>query len=328
MRTDVAASLLLLASALAGCDTISSDFQAFTETFNPPTPLQAATWAVDTNDAENQRRGIALLAAAPWGGAEPYKKLYRMYVEEKNSDPLVKAFAIRALGRHGDADDAKLVATQLDSTYRIVRLEAAMALQRLHDPAVADAIWKRLVLESEDGDIRTELAIACGQYPSDAVFQALVSALDQRELAVNWASLDSLQTLTGQDNGLDSALWLAWRTGTTTPFRQEEAFLYPTFRRNRDWLDYLLFWVPLTFEDPSLPQGVTLTGTRRTYQGEEPPPDFKLPTVETPAGTPATGTPPAPPASPPASANPSPSPTTTPKPATGSGTPPLGRPGG
>lgn len=318
---------------------MSSDFQAFTETFNPPTPLEAATWAVDTNDAENQRRGIALLASAPWGGAEPYKKLYRMYLEE-NADPLVKAFAIRALGRHGDADDAKLVAKQLDSTYRIVRLEAAMALQRLHDPTVADAIWKRMVLESEDGDIRTELAIACGQYPSDAVFQALVSALDQRELAVNWAALDSLQSLTGQDQGLDSAAWLTWRASTNAPFRQEEAFLYPTFRRNRDWLDYVLFWVPLTFEDPSLPQGVTLTGTRRTYQGEEPPPEFQLPTIEKPTPSPAS-TPPATPSSPapppktpaptaPAGSSTPPTPAPTPKPpaATGSGTPPLGRPGG
>lgn len=289
--------MALGAVTMAGCDTISSDFQAFTETFNPPTPLEAATWAVDTNDAENQRRGIALLASAPWGGAETYKKLYRMYVEE-NSDPLVKAFAIRALGRHGDASDAALVAKQLDSEFHIVRLESAMALQRLHDPTVADILWKRLVLAGEESDIRTEIAIALGQYPTDPVFQALVAALDQRELAVNLAALDSLQTLTGQDLGLDRPAWLAWRTSTTTPFRQDEPFLYPTFRRKKDWTDYLVFWAPLTFEDPGLPQGVTATGTLRTYEGEQAPDDFKLPERDEPPAA-APTSPPTPQASPP-----------------------------
>jgi HEAT repeat protein len=274
---------MLVTLALAGCDTMQSDFSSFVETFNPPTPAQAAAWAVDTNDAENQRRGIALLAGAPWGGAEPYQKLYRLYIEE-NTDPLVKAFAIRALGRHGDAADAVLVAKQLDSTYRIVRLEAAKALQRLHDPKVADAIWKQLLRQNpeEDADIRTELAIALGQYPTDAVFNALVNALDQRELAVNWAALDSLQSLTGHDFGLDQAKWLAWKDSTKTPFRTEECFLYPTYRRDKNWLDYMLFWVPLTFEEPGLPQGMKITGPRRTYQGEQPTSDFKLPEKEAP----------------------------------------------
>ncbi len=269
---------------ISGCDTIGSDLSAFGETFSPPTPIQAATWAVDTNDAENQRRGIALLASAPWGGAETYVKLYRLYIEE-NSDPLVKAFAIRALGRHGDAADSTLVAKQLDSEFRIVRLEAAKALQRLHEPSgteVADAIWTRMVNETEDTDIRTELAIALGQYQSDSVFQALVNALDQRDLAVNWAALDSLQTLTGRDFGLEQTQWLAWKDSTKEEYSKNDVYLYPTFQRDRGWLDYVLFWVPLNFESPGIPIGSPEIGVRRTYQGEAPAPDFQLPVIEKP----------------------------------------------
>lgn len=294
MRLLVACCIL----ALAGCDTIGSDFDAFTESFNPPTPAQAAAWAVDTSNPENQRRGIALLASAPWGGAEAYQKLYRLYIEEP-TDPLVKGFAIRAIGRHGDASDTPLVIKELNSPFRLVRLEAAKALQRLHDPAAADPMWKKLVDQSEDSEIRCELAIALGQYPTDAVFQALIAALDHRELAVNLAALDSLQTMTGQDFGLNQTAWNEWRAaaGTSAPFRTDDRFLYPTFRRPKGVMDYLLFWIPLNFEEPGMPIGTPSTGPRRTYGGaEQPAEDFRLPAFEKdePAATPAPAGSPAP----------------------------------
>lgn len=280
-----ASATLALALAL-GCDTISSDFESFQESFSPPTPLEAATWAVDTTDAENQRRGVALLASAPWGGAEAYVRLYRLYVEE-NSDPLVKAFALKALGRHGDASDAKLVVKQLPNPYKVVRLEAARSLQRLHDPTVADSIWPRLLDPTEEAEVRLELAVALGQYPTDSVFQALVAALDERELGVNWAALDSLQTLTSQDLGLDKATWISWKDANPRAFVDEETYLYPVFRRELDFIDYVVFWQPVVFEDPGVPIGMRLTGMRRTYEGEPPPPGVNLP-------APAPETPPAP----------------------------------
>lgn len=290
------------AMSLVGCDTISSDINALTEAFNPPSPGEAATWAVDTTNPENQRRGIALLASAPWGGAKPYQELYRLYIEQP-TDPLVRAFAIRALGRHGDAEDAVMIARELSSSYRLVRLEAAKALQRLHDPAVAEAMWTRLIDQVEDSEVRTELAIGLGQYPTDAVFQALVAAVDHRELAVNLAALDSLHTITRQDFGLSQKAWIDWRASVdaATAFRTDERFLYPTFQREWGFFDYLVFWAPLTFEDPGMPVGAKSTGARRTYEGEEQPAgDFRLPTFEKdedatkPAPKPAEGaTPPA-----------------------------------
>ncbi len=275
-------SIALTALVASGCDTIGSDFSAFAESFNPPTPLKAAELAVDTNNPENQRRGIALLANAPWGGAEPYIKLYRLYILE-NTDPLVKAFSIRALGRHGDASDALLIAQQLTSPYTIVRFEAAKSCSRVHDLAVVDLVWPRLVDEREESEIRTEIAVALGQYPTDSVFQALVAAIDQRELAVNLAALDSLQTLTGQDFGLDQSKWLQWKKTTSKAFLNDERYLYPTYFRNKRFMDYILFWIPLNFENPGVPVGTASSGPRRTYQGEEQPSDeFKLPTLEKP----------------------------------------------
>lgn len=281
LRTPAGTLATILLIATVGCDTISSDLESFGDSFSPPTPLEAATWAVDTTDSENQRRGIALLASAPWGGAEAYVRLYRLYIEE-NSDPLVKAFALKAIGRHGDASDAVLVAGQLESPFTIVRMEAARALQRLHDPVVMDAICRRLNRPDEEPEIRIELAIALGQYRKESVFQALVMALGQRELGVNWAALDSLETLTGQDFGLDQAAWLSWRTATTDPFLDDERYLYPVFRRELDFIDYIVFWQPVVFEEPGVPIGTSLTGIRRTYEGEPPPANVPLPPSPSP----------------------------------------------
>lgn len=270
MRTSIASTLFVALAALGGCDTIQSDFSQFTESFSQPTPAEAAQWAADPNDRENARRGTVLLANAPWGGATPYVRMYRLYAENKDESPLVRAAALQALGRHGDASDAAIVATGLDSKFRQVRLAAAKALQRLHDPAVADKLWPKLIDRAEDSDVRTEIAIALGQYPTPAVFQALVAALSQRELAVNIAALDSLRSLTGLNLGLDEDAWLTAYASTAAPFANGRIYVYPTFVRRLDVWDYLIFWMPTVFESPDVPIGLKTIGTRKTEEGARP----------------------------------------------------------
>ena len=261
------ASIAAVSSALllAGCDTISSDLSSFGQSFHQPTPAEAARWAADPNDRENARRGTILLANAPWGGTEVYLKMYRLYAEDA-LDPLVRAAALQALGRHGDPEDAKLVAKSLTSPFRQVRLAAAKSLQRLHDPTVADLLWPRLVNPEEDSDVRTEVAIALGQYPTPAVFNALVAALSQRELAVNTAALDSLRLITGTDIGLDEDAWLRHMAGAQQPLVEAPPYLYPVFVRQLDIWDHLAFWDPTVFESPDVPIGLKVLGVKRTSE--------------------------------------------------------------
>ena len=101
-------------AVLASCESMSSDFANLSSSFSPPTPAQAAQWALDPYDAENQRRGTVLLANAPWGGSPAYLSMYRLYVED-NADPLVKASALDALARHGEVSDAELISKQLQN---------------------------------------------------------------------------------------------------------------------------------------------------------------------------------------------------------------------
>ncbi len=240
---------------LTNCDSMSSDVANLSNSFSPPTPAQAAQWALDPYDAENQRRGTVLLANAPWGGSPAYLAMYRLYVED-NADPLVKATALDALARHGEASDAELVAKQLQNKNIQVKVAAAKALQRIHAPQVTAILCSRGTDEGEDAAVRIEVAIALGQYAADDSFQALCAMIDQRELAVNLAANDSLRLLTDQDFALDRRLWLSWYRANKTPFRKELQYLYPTYQREKGLWDYVVFWAPLTFEKPGIPEGM------------------------------------------------------------------------
>lgn len=250
-------------AAAAGCDQASSDFGDASSSLFPPSPAEAGRWAVDDSDPENQRRGVLLLGNAGFGGEPVYVNLYRLYIEE-NSDPVVKATAIQALARHANPDDAVLVAKQLDSKVEQIRVAAAKGLQRIHNPKIADLIWKKMINEDEVPAVRVELAIALGQYPTPAVFQALVAALSQRDLAVNVAAVDSLRTLTGQEFAIDENAWLTYYASSSTPFAAGRTYLYPTFVRELDIWDHLVFWQPVIFERPDVPVGMKVLGVRRT----------------------------------------------------------------
>lgn len=257
-----------LAAALSGCDTISEDFSDFMQGMSPPSPFEAAVWAADFNDPGRQRRGVVLLSNATFGGERPYLELYTTLTEE-SPDPLVRAAAIRALGRWGGPNEAQVIAGQLGSEYVPVRLESAIALQRIHEPAIVDRIWRRLVDETENESVRVELAIALGQYPTDSAFQALCLALDDRSLALNLAAADSLRVMTGRDFGIDAPDWLSWYGSTRTPFVGGETFLYPTYQRPIGFWESLAFWNPTRFEEPAAPRGTIETAARRTYDDDE-----------------------------------------------------------
>jgi hypothetical protein len=257
------AGLAALALLAAGCDQMSSDFGDASSSLFPPSPAEAGRWAVDDGDPENQRRGVLLLGNAGFGGEPVYVNLYRLYIEE-NSDPVVKATAIQALARHAAPDDALLIARQLDSKVEQIRVAAAKGLQRVHDPRVADVIWKKMINEEEVSAVRVELAVALAQYPTRVVFEALCAALDDRELAVNLAAANSLRLMTGADFGLDAPLWRRWADATPGALRADVPYYYPTFQRELGFGDYLLFWAIPTFEEPGVPSGLR--------EGAAPPP--------------------------------------------------------
>lgn len=265
LRTGVLAVAALLPGS--GCETISQDISQFADELMPPSPRQAATDMFDQDDADRRRRGTVLLANSPFGGADVYLAAYRDMVAHER-DPLVRAAAILALGRHGDPTDALPIAELLedDAADPQVRWAAAKALQRLHNPGAAPALLHPIRDERERQELRVDAAVALGQYPEDRVFQGLIGALDDRELAVNLAAHGSLRTLTGHDFGLDPVAWLTWYGNAVDPFAGQEEYLYPTYQRDETFLEKLAFWSSKSFEQPGPPAGLTPAGERSTYQ--------------------------------------------------------------
>lgn len=254
--------------AAAGCDTIGQDLSAFTEEFMPPTPTEAARLMIDPNDPDNRRRGVLMISNSPFGGGEPYLEIYRdMAIYER--DPLAKAAALAALGRHGNPNDAIIIAASLDNENPQVKWASAQALQRIHNAAVVADLLDVLRRDEEQTDTRIAAAVAVGQYAQDRVFQGLVGALDDRELALNLAAVTSLQTLTGEDFGLDGRAWLAWYNNAPEPFAGQREYLYPTYQRDATWLERLAFWSSTTFEQPAPPAGLRPEGERRTYEDDD-----------------------------------------------------------
>lgn len=262
---------LLALAALAGCESFSEEMSGLTTAFKQTSPSEAARWAVDPTDADKRREGILMLSNAPFGAVEAYVKLYRDEVINER-DPIVKAAAIQALGKHGAPEDALRVAPHLSHDNEQVRWAAARALQRLHNPAVVPDLLKTLGDEDENHDVRIAVARALGQYPQDRVFHGLVGALNARELAINDAAERSLNTLTGMSFNQSAPDWLAWygeAIKTSSAFAAQQEYLYPVYERDVNWYEKIVFWKPIVWETPAPPAGLRDEDGRRTYDDSD-----------------------------------------------------------
>ncbi len=256
---------------VSGC--VFDDVGSIKDALTPKTATQAAMEAMDPHDPDKRRVGTLDLANAPFGGSELYVKLYRERVRTEQ-DPIVLAVAIKALARHGSAEDALLIIPHLQNQQLHVRWEAAKGLQRLHNESAVGPLLVALNNDQESqSDVRTEAALALGQYPQPRVFHGLVRALDAPELAVNIAALNSLESITSHNFGLDSSAWLAWYKAeddqAKDPFADHADYVYPTYTRDDSFLETMAFWYSRTEEQPATPAGLQPSSTRSTYDQAE-----------------------------------------------------------
>lgn len=242
VRRACACAAVLAAAALGGCgndDAAQGPGDSLFELFQPPSPQDAVLWATDPYDADKRYRGLLLLANAPWGGEGPYLEMYRLASED--SDAGVRAMAIRALALHGSPEDAEIAIRHLDEENTLVRWESCRALQRFYAPDSVRPLLSRLnPEEEEEPQVRACAARALGQYAEPRVVEGLIRALDDRHLAVNENALQSLETLTGQDYGYDGREWLAWSRAAPDIFAQRQAYEYPIFERDKNWVEVIL----------------------------------------------------------------------------------------
>lgn len=247
-----AAGLCAIAAlgGLTGCDTAGQDIsEAFK--FNTPTPSQAAAWMFH-RDAEKRRLGISLISNSPFGGEEPYLKVYREAIAD--ADPMVRAASAHALGLHGQVEDAPLLAKALTDTSQLTRWEAAKGLQRIHNP-VAIAPLIEAAVNDADVDVRMAAATALGQYQERRVIEALIRGLDDRSLGVAFHARRSLSILTGENFGTDPVAWLEWSRNVSEPFAKGRAYTYPVYTRDKTLFETITPFGRKTFEQPGVPVG-------------------------------------------------------------------------
>jgi hypothetical protein len=255
-----------------GCDSPESmrGATSLLQLAQPESPIAAAKMAIDPWDADARAKGTMLLANGYFGGEPPYRALY--LDRTGDTDPNVRAAALRGLALHGQPEDAPVIVDLLADENDRVRLEAARALQRVHNPEAIDSLLLSTRLPTPGSPertgepepiVRAEAAHALGQYAEPRVVVPLISALDDRFLAVNEAARASLRTLTGQDFGLDRKAWFAWYDQTETPFAGRTAYVYPAFDRDKFFWEYIPFVPGPPNETASTPAGFPPEVTRR-----------------------------------------------------------------
>lgn len=255
LLTTACATLLLPLSACESRGKKARESTSIMQLFAPPTPQEAARMAVDPFDADKRARGTLLLANAPWGGEDVYVRLYREQIKDK--DPLVRAVSVRALALHGSPDDVPAITALIAEDQRYLRWECARALQRLHNTSAIDPLKDRLNVKKEpEASVREAAACALAQYPDQRSFDALVAALDDRDLAVAAAAQQSLGTLTGQNLGNEVRPWVAWSKQESNLFAARKTYEYPIFHRDPDWLEYIIPFLQPPNEKPGTPVGL------------------------------------------------------------------------
>ena len=262
MRHVLPISIISLACAGCALDTgagrRSGAGDSLFELVGPPTPAQAAQWAVDPNSPDNRQQGLLLLANAPFGGESVYMELYRIGLEDE--DAAVRAAAIKAIGLHGGPREAELVLPLLTPQEdALVRREAARTMARIHLPEAVERLLALLDPRVEpDAEARALVAEALGQHREPRVVQGLIGALADRRLVVSDAAQRSLRTLTGRDLGPEPEPWLVWTERSTDWFAGAETFYYTVFQRDRWFIEYIIPWDEPPNEIPSTPAGLPI----------------------------------------------------------------------
>ena len=231
----------------------------------PPTPTEAARDLFNVYDADKRRRAVALIAASPFGGEEPYVKTYRIMLGRGSDgstlpldkDATVRATCAKALGMHGTVDDAELIAPLLKDKVAYVRWQAAQALQRIHNPVVINALIQSL--NDEDAYVRMAATRALGQYPNRVVFRALVGALGDSHFGVVDAAEWALAIQTGKDFGTDGAAWGEWADKNPAElFKNQQTYVYEPYQKPPGLLDKIQFWKDAEKVEAKQPIGAEL----------------------------------------------------------------------
>ena len=128
-------------------------------------------------------------------------------------DPNVRYESVRSIALLNMPEGFAVVKTATHDGVPFVRMAACDALARLETPETAHTL-RYLLAHDDDQDVRTRAAKNLAVYTNDQeTVQALGRALDDKTLAVQFESMQSLKKVSGQDYGNDLLRWKQYVAG-------------------------------------------------------------------------------------------------------------------
>ena len=204
--------LILATAALAGCQSLSwPQVWPFPEreltTYHTPSmradALEQFAMRSTGVDSPEQRQITDQLAR-------------QMQVEP---DPLVRQAVVKAITEFRTPMAHQVLEAGLADEDTAVRVACCHALGRRGD-AMSVAPLANSLRTDEDIDVRLAAAEALGQTKSPQAIQALIVALDDRDPALQYAGVQSMKAITGEDYGPDVQTWRHVAAGGTPPPRE------------------------------------------------------------------------------------------------------------
>jgi len=209
-------SSALICGLLLLCSTGCGAMRGMTEIISGNTAAKNAIMMEDQHSADQRREGMILLVDHEYGRHPPYTTRYQQ-IALSDTDPLVRAMAVRSLNISRDKTATGVFIKALSDKSPLVRLEGAKALYRLPDPASVDKLLTLATSNEETKDVRIAAAEALQHYKRLDVGRTLVGLLNQRDFGIAWQARRTLKRLTGKDLNYDESAWLNFITGPSKP---------------------------------------------------------------------------------------------------------------
>ncbi len=204
---------LCLLAAAPGCQQV----RKISDMFAGKTPSLYARQMEDPDRPDNRWKGMNKLLENDFAKKPPYTTRYQQ-IAQSDPDPLIRAFAVRALNRSRDGGATDVYIKALSDQSELVRLEGAKALTNLPDPKAISPLLTLVNKPDESRDVRIAAADALKHYKQLDVARALVARLNERDFGVAWQARRSLRRMTRNDFAYNEGAWLQYFTGPEKPF--------------------------------------------------------------------------------------------------------------
>jgi HEAT repeat protein len=129
-------------------------------------------------------------------------------------DPLVRQAVIRSIAEYRTPIVQQVLEAGLSDQDEMVRVKCCQALG-VRAEAVSIPALSNVLKEDQDHNVRIAAARALGEIKSPEAVQALTTALDDRDPAMQFVGVQSMKSVTGKDYGPDVEAWRQVAAGKT-----------------------------------------------------------------------------------------------------------------